>query len=288
MKKEDQNGSGEYEKSYGGSSYNKDERSHYTIRKEETAPPKARREETVPPKAMKEETIPPRDAGSVSEETPEQQTAQKMKRAKTIYKKLFMAWLFLFLLSNVFSWIWNDDSSDEDVQSEETMDDPWGWDDMDDEEETIAVIDSVAATDVPDPPVSESVNPDLKDKAETAPKEKDETALKEKDGNISDDDLSTLEALERRNHEEVVREAKRAGVSTEGTTLEIMERINHAEVVKEAKRAGVSTEGTTLEIMERINRAEVVKEAKRAGVSTEGTTLEIMERIGRKEMDRKK
>ena len=80
MKKEDQNRSGEYEKSYGGSSYNKDERSHYTIRKEET----------VPPKARKEETIPPRDAGSVSEETPEQQTAQKMKRAKTIYKKLFM------------------------------------------------------------------------------------------------------------------------------------------------------------------------------------------------------
>ena len=71
MKKEDQNRSGEYEKSYGGSSYNKDERSHYTIRKEETAPPKAKREETVPPKARKEETIPPRDAGSVSEETPE-------------------------------------------------------------------------------------------------------------------------------------------------------------------------------------------------------------------------
>ena len=115
MKKEDQNGSGEYEKSYGGSSYNKDERSHYTIRKEETAPP--------------------RDAGSVSEETPDQQTAQKMKRAKTIYKKLFMAWLFLFLLSNVFTCIMDDDSLDEDVQSEETMDDPWGWEDEEMEEE---------------------------------------------------------------------------------------------------------------------------------------------------------
>lgn len=119
MKKEYQNGSGEYEKSYGGSSYNKDERSHYTIRKEETAPP--------------------RDAGSVSEETPEQQTAQKMKRAKTIYKKLFMAWLFLFLLSNVFTCIMDDDSLDEDVQSEETMDDPWGWEDeeMEEEEQTV-------------------------------------------------------------------------------------------------------------------------------------------------------
>ena len=157
MKREDQNGSGEYEKSYGGSSYNKDERSHYTIRKEETAPPKARREETVPPKARKEETIPPHDAGSVSEETPDQQTAQKMKRAKTIYKKLFMAWLFLFLLSNVFTCIMDDDSLDEDVQSEETMDDPWGWEDeeMEEEEQTV---------------------PENEDSDASAPKDNDETA----------------------------------------------------------------------------------------------------------------
>ena len=89
----------------------------------------------MPPKARKEETIPPRDAGSVSEETQDQQTAQKMKRAKTIYKKLFMAWLFLFLLSNVFTCIMGDDSLDEDVQSEETMDDPWDWDDEEMEED---------------------------------------------------------------------------------------------------------------------------------------------------------
>lgn len=133
MKKEYQNGSGEYEKSYGGSSYNKDERSHYTIRKEEPAPPKAKREEPAPRK----------DAGSVSEETSDQQAAQKMKRAKTIYKKLFLAWLFLFLLSNVFSWIWNDDSSDEDVQSEETIDDPWGWEDEEMEEDSNEVSDSL-------------------------------------------------------------------------------------------------------------------------------------------------
>lgn len=137
MKKEYQNGSGEYEKSYGGSSYNKDERSHYTIRKEET----------VPPKARKEETIPPHDAGSVSEETPDQQTAQKMKRAKTIYKKLFMAWLFLFLLSNVFTCIMDDDSLDEDVQSEETMDDPWGWEDEEMEEDDQMVPENREAND---------------------------------------------------------------------------------------------------------------------------------------------
>lgn len=133
MKKEYQNGSGEYEKSYGCSSYNKDERSHYTIRKEEPAPPKAR----------KEETIPPRDAESVSEETQDQQAAQKVKRAKTIYKKLFLAWLFLFLLSNVFTWIMDDDSSDEDVQSEETIDDPWGWEDEEMEEDSNEVSDSL-------------------------------------------------------------------------------------------------------------------------------------------------
>lgn len=92
-------------------------------------------------------------------------------------------------------------------------------------------------------------------------------------------ELSTLEMMERRNHANVVRQAQRAGVSTEGTMLEIMERINHANVVKQAKRAGVSAEGSTLEIMERINHANVVKQAQRAGVSTEGSTLDIMERI---------
>ena len=47
----------------------------------------------------------------------------------------------------------------------------------------LSVADSVAALDVSDPPVSESVNPDLKVKAETAPKEKDETVQKDNDGN---------------------------------------------------------------------------------------------------------
>ena len=133
MKKEYQNGSGEYEKSYGGSSYNKDERSHFAGRKEDPAPQKARKEEPAPRK----------DAESVSEETPDQQTAQKMKRAKTIYKKLFLAWLFLFLLSNVFTCIMDDDSLDEDVQSEETMDDPWGWEDEEMEEDSNEVSDSL-------------------------------------------------------------------------------------------------------------------------------------------------
>ena len=92
-------------------------------------------------------------------------------------------------------------------------------------------------------------------------------------------ELSTLEILERKNHEDAVRRAKRAGVSTEGTTIELLERINHADVVKRAQRIGVSTEGTTIEILERINHADVVKRAQRAGVSTEGSTIGILERI---------
>ena len=74
-----------------------------------------------------------------------------------------------------------------------------------------------------------------------------------------DKELSTLELIEKRQHENVVRDAKRAGVSTEGSTLEILERIQHANVVKDAKRAGVSTEGSTLEILERIQRKNMEK-----------------------------
>ena len=95
----------------------------------------------------------------------------------------------------------------------------------------------------------------------------------------SGEELSTLEMLERRNHEDVVKRAKEAGVSTEGSTIDILERINHADVVKRAKQAGVSTEGSTIDILERINHADVVKRAKQAGVSTEGSTIDILERI---------
>ena len=97
---------------------------------------------------------------------------------------------------------------------------------------------------------------------------------------------STLELLEERNHANVVKQAKEAGVSTEGSTLDILERMNHANVVKQAKEAGVSTEGSTLDILERINHVNVVKQAQELGVSTEGSTFEILERITRKKLER--
>ena len=65
-----------------------------------------------------------------------------------------------------------------------------------------------------------------------------------------------------------------------------MEERNHANVVKQAKEAGVSTEGSTLDILERINHANVVKQAQELGVSTEGSTFEILERITRKKLER--
>lgn len=99
--------------------------------------------------------------------------------------------------------------------------------------------------------------------------------------------LTTSEILDRKAHASVVRQAQRAGVSTEGTVSEILHRIAHANAVKQAKRAGVSTEGTTSEILDRITHANVVKRAKRAGVSTEGSTSEISERIFRKNMERR-
>ena len=101
---------------------------------------------------------------------------------------------------------------------------------------------------------------------------------------IDNEAESYIKSFEEDNHAKVVKQARRAGVSTEGTTDEILERINHAKAVKQAKRAGVSTEGTTDEILDRINHAKVVKQAKRAGVSTEGTTKEILERIKQKNM----
>ncbi len=91
--------------------------------------------------------------------------------------------------------------------------------------------------------------------------------------------LSTSEIIERRTHENVVKQARRAGVSTEGTTSEIIDRITHANVVEQAKRVGVSTDGTTSEIIDRITHANVVEQAKRVGVSTEGSTSEIIDRI---------
>ena len=97
---------------------------------------------------------------------------------------------------------------------------------------------------------------------------------------------TTIELLEEQNHARVVKEAKEAGVSTEGSTIEILERMNHARVVKDAKEAGVSTEGSTIEILERMNHARVVKDAKEAGVSTEGSTIEILERITRKRLEK--
>ena len=211
MKEDNQNRSGEYEKSYGGSSYNKDERSHFTSRKEDTKSSDVPRRE-VPP----------------TQQTPSIPSTQGKKR-RSLNKNPFLIWLLIVLMSTAFTWIMNDESFDLDEQTEETLDDPWSSDeeefeeDLEDlEEDPEPVRDEAndeandASNDVSLPSESES------DSSAIAPMEKDE-----KD---SDDGLPTLDALERSTHAEVVKEAKRVGVSTEGSTLDIMERINRKEM----------------------------------------------------------
>lgn len=48
------------------------------------------------------------------------------------------------------------------------------------------------------------------------------------EADYSNSEATILELLEARNHEQVVKSAERAGVSTEGTTTEILERINNS------------------------------------------------------------
>ena len=44
--------------------------------------------------------------------------------------------------------------------------------------------------------------------------------------NTDDNSMTTLELLEQRNHDNMVKEARRKGLSTEGSTMDIIDRIN--------------------------------------------------------------
>ena len=223
MKKDYQNRSGEYEKSYGSSSYNKDERASFVRRKADAAPSDAKRGE-VPPDATRRE-VPP---------TPPTPPTEGKQKRRSLAKHPFFIWLLLVLISTAFTWIMEDESTDAEEQTEETFDDPWSSDDMDLEENLEEDIETVrdeaddanndATNDVSELPESEIELSAIgsMDSEAFAPTEKDET--------VSDDDLSTLDALERRNHADVVKQAERAGVSTEGSTLEILERISRKEM----------------------------------------------------------
>ena len=106
----------------------------------------------------------------------------------------------------------------------------------------------------------EEITPNVKGNTSTIQAEK---RKEEKQGvqSVSKDEsgLSNSDLLEKKTHASVVKQAQRAGVSTEGSTSEILDRITHASVVKQAQRAGVSTEGTTSEIMDRISRKQLEK-----------------------------
>ena len=146
MKREYHNWSGEYEKSYGGSSYNKDERSHSASREVNNTPPEApKRVEPTPPPTP---TTPP--------------PTQKKKKRTPLSKNPFFIWLLLVLVTSAFGWIMNVDTSDMDEQTEETIDDPWSTDDMDLEEDLQPVPDDAndvtndVTNDASDSPESDS------------------------------------------------------------------------------------------------------------------------------------
>ena len=77
------------------------------------------------------------------------------------------------------------------------------------------------------------------------------------EGVVDVDEVSPDEATENEmveTPEPVIVEEVTETPTREETTSDILERIHHANVVEQAKRAGVSTEGSTSDILERINR----------------------------------
>ena len=87
------------------------------------------------------------------------------------------------------------------------MDDPWGWDDEDLEEDLQPVPADEDANDAVKAAANDVTNAATNDVSESHESETESTAIapKDKDEPASDDDLSTLDALERSTHAEVVK-----------------------------------------------------------------------------------
>ena len=113
------------------------------------------------------------------------------------------------------------------------------------------------------------------------------TSVKNNNGDIIDD-VSLNEPQKPVEISEEVNDINTSSLDNTDNKKSITDIINnntYKQVIKQAQRAGVSTEGTTSEILDRITHANVVKQAQRAGVSTEGTTSEILDRITKKSME---
>lgn len=109
---------------------------------------------------------------------------------------------------------------------------------------------------------------------------------KESDKDAIGDDNSFYKPIESSGKYQDIKSTHYSDKSVQKSISEILDESTHASVVKQAKQAGVSSEGTTSEILDRITHASVVKQAKQAGVSTEGSTSEILDRITRKQMEK--
>jgi len=119
MKNDNQNRSGEYVKSYESSSYNKEERSHYSSRKVE---PK--------PSVDQGRNVPQNPQSAQNPQSPLNPPTQERKSGLT-WKHFIIIWLVFTILWNGINWLVNLDTSDVDEQPEETIDYPWTTDDED-------------------------------------------------------------------------------------------------------------------------------------------------------------
>ena len=113
-------------KSYESSSYNKEERSHYSSRKPE---PKA--------SVNQGHNVPPRPQSTQNPPDPQNPPTQERK-SRFNWRHLLFIWLSLTILSNGINWLMNTDTSDVEEQPEETIDYPWT---SDDEEESQDALD---------------------------------------------------------------------------------------------------------------------------------------------------
>ena len=184
MKKENHNWSGEYEKSYSGSSYNKEERSHDTGRKVESKP-SVDQGRNVPPRTQ---STPRQQSTQNQQSAPNPQDPQTAptpeRKSKFTLQHLFFIWLSITILWNGINWFLNTDPSERDAETEETTDYPW----INDEEEVQDDLDEE---------VDENAVEDADENSQDDPE-----PVSNNDATNDDSDLPSLDALERINHAE--------------------------------------------------------------------------------------
>lgn len=132
------------------------------------------------------------------------------------------------------------------------------------------------------------INSIIRSSSEISSQKKDKQIIqdKESDNDANGDENSFHNPIESSGEYQDNKASHYSGKIAPKSKSYILDENTHASVVKQAKQAGVSSEGSTSEILDRITHASVVKQAKQIGVSTEGSTSEILDRITRKQMEK--